>query len=318
MARTKKRRQMSHTASLSWPAAAGNAVVESLGQALHWAVSSAARAPLASLVVTTLVVSFSWGSANALFWQPHLHPSPMFVETASIAAPVPAAHRPATHVTAPSVPEPAAAMPPVLAAPGPAARLNEPAVIGNRDVADLQSALVAMGLLKGKVDGYYGPKTAEAIRAFERTKGMKPVGLVTPELIAAVKAAEQVTAPQDAAAQTAYPAPGRPASSAQPLPPVIETAAAPVATPADDPIARIARLAADAPAPAETDSAADLVLKAETGLARLGFLHGEIDGVFDQATARAIREFENYKSYRVTGRLEPELIDLLREAGAFN
>jgi peptidoglycan hydrolase-like protein with peptidoglycan-binding domain len=52
------------------------------------------------------------------------------------------------------------------------------------------------------------------------------------------------------------------------------------------------------------------------GLASLGFLHGVIDGVAGEATAKAIRNFEVYYNYTVTGRVTPELVNLLVQNGA--
>ncbi|MHA6729834.1 peptidoglycan-binding domain-containing protein [Devosia sp. A369] len=59
-----------------------------------------------------------------------------------------------------------------------------------------------------------------------------------------------------------------------------------------------------------------LVSSIQSGLASLGFYHGSIDGHPGDATARAIREFENFHSYRVTGQVKPDLVGLLRQAGA--
>jgi peptidoglycan hydrolase-like protein with peptidoglycan-binding domain len=58
------------------------------------------------------------------------------------------------------------------------------------------------------------------------------------------------------------------------------------------------------------------VAKVQRGLASLGFLHGPADGVAGEATAKAIRNFEVYFNYNVTGRMSPELLDLLTENGA--
>jgi len=58
------------------------------------------------------------------------------------------------------------------------------------------------------------------------------------------------------------------------------------------------------------------VAKVQRGLASLGFLHGPADGVAGEATAKAIRNFEVYFNYKVTGRITPELLDLLVENGA--
>jgi len=59
-----------------------------------------------------------------------------------------------------------------------------------------------------------------------------------------------------------------------------------------------------------------LVSTIQKGLASLGFYHGSIDGHPGDATARAIREFENFHSYQVTGQVNPDLVELLRQAGA--
>ena len=59
-----------------------------------------------------------------------------------------------------------------------------------------------------------------------------------------------------------------------------------------------------------------IVAKVQRGLGSLGFLHGPADGVAGEATAKAIRNFEVYFNYRVTGRISPELLDLLVQNGA--
>ncbi|GHA29479.1 hypothetical protein GCM10007989_26340 [Devosia pacifica] len=109
----------------------------------------------------------------------------------------------------------------------------------------------------------------------------------------------------------------------QPMPPLTQTPEAapapvpePVATaPTEEPTATaaIAQRQPDAgPAAANTE----LVTRIQRGLASLGFLHGTIDGVPGDSTARAIRNFEVYYNYRVTGEVRPELIQLLESAGA--
>jgi len=59
-----------------------------------------------------------------------------------------------------------------------------------------------------------------------------------------------------------------------------------------------------------------LVGDIQRGLASLGFYHGAIDGHPGDSTARAIREFENFYRYEVTGQVKPDLVILLRDAGA--
>ena len=60
----------------------------------------------------------------------------------------------------------------------------------------------------------------------------------------------------------------------------------------------------------------ELVSQIQRGLASLGFYHGSIDGHAGDSTARAIREFENFHSYQLTGQVKPDLVSLLRNAGA--
>ncbi len=59
-----------------------------------------------------------------------------------------------------------------------------------------------------------------------------------------------------------------------------------------------------------------MVARVQRGLASLGFLHGPADGVAGEATAKAIRNFEVYYNYPVTGRITRELPDLLIANGA--
>jgi len=158
--------------------------------------------------------------------------------------------------------------------------------IDRESVMELQRNLQALGFFKGKSDGYYGPETASAIRAFEKTTGRIPVGALTLELIKAVQAASVVAPP--------------PARS-DALMKIVQGVAA------------IANKDISTPRPA-TDT--DMIRKAQSGLYSLGFLQGKIDGVAGESTAKAIRQFEVYYNYEVTGAVTPELIDLLAIAGA--
>jgi hypothetical protein len=61
---------------------------------------------------------------------------------------------------------------------------------------------------------------------------------------------------------------------------------------------------------------AALVTQIQRGLASLGFFRAPIDGKPGPETARAIREFENFHRYKMTGQVQPDLVDLLVTAGA--
>ena len=51
-------------------------------------------------------------------------------------------------------------------------------------VLNVQAALVQLGYDAGTPDGVAGPKTAEAIKAFERATGMSEIGAINPRLLA--------------------------------------------------------------------------------------------------------------------------------------
>jgi peptidoglycan hydrolase-like protein with peptidoglycan-binding domain len=96
----------------------------------------------------------------------------------------------------------------------------------------------------------------------------------------------------------------------------------------------IAVRATQAPAPTEDDAQqmpeqiasandnsdasnnSDVVSAIQRGLNSLGFLHAKVSGVADEATAKAIRNFEVYFNYNVTGRVTKQLVGLLEQNGA--
>ncbi|MNL48683.1 putative peptidoglycan binding domain protein [compost metagenome] len=99
------------------------------------------------------------------------------------------------------------------------------------------------------------------------------------------------------------PAPVQPAVAAQPQAVQLASAAT-------------ANIPSSIPAsvPPATDAA--LVAQIQTGLASLGFFRGPIDGKPGPETSRAIREFENFHRYKMTGQVQPDLVELLVKAGA--
>jgi len=376
------------------PVLAGSAVAASLARAGLWTWSQYMRAPLASTALLGLVALTALASSNALFGQTTRHPSPFFQPTANVAAqleavpvPLPASERPVAAIepvqpmatvsevapqTTGSVPAAAPAIP------------DQP--VGNADAFAVQKKLAQLGLFEGKVDGFYGPMTARAIRAFEERNGLEPTGALTPDIIDAIKRADSAgrvptaqpvaqpqaqviqpapvaepapvqrvaVAPQpqqdrvvqrlptlspiDAAVDTVGSAAAQtidsivaavggaptPAAAVTPVPamPVGNQAAAtPVREPEPQQLAYATTAASPPQAPKPPAAVAPandtrLVSEIQRGLASLGFYRGSIDGHPGEATARAIREFENFHRYRVTGEIKPDLIELLRQAGA--
>ena len=322
----------------TWTAYVGNAIVARVSHLLAGGLKRVAHNPLNALGICMLGIGTLAGGVNALWLQPAHHPSPLFMETASItepgiSVPAPQIQRlPAIAVPAPGETSPVVSR---IPAPRPSAPVYRPIesstdqkirTVGNKEVATLQAKLSEMALFTGKVDGYYGPETATAIRAFERNQGVTPKGAITPQILSAVARAR---VPQRNAISVS--APHRPIPIAPPnrngsavLQPISDQPSEPrpsgividniakialSATPNDTPIAKPAVVSSVDP---------ELVKKAQTGLVRLGFLNAPINGKFDAQTARAIREFENYNNYERTGAMSLELVDMLRSANAFD
>lgn len=130
---------------------------------------------------------------------------------------------------------------------------------------------------------------------------------VAPGPAAPAATLQQATQPQTAAVAMAQPVavPGKPLIVAEPEPEVVPE------VPVLDTEAKPEELM---PAFSVTDPV--IVAKVQRGLGSLGFLHGPADGVAGEATAKAIRNFEVYYNYKVTGRISPELLDLLVQNGA--
>lgn len=58
----------------------------------------------------------------------------------------------------------------------------------------IQARLVELGYKPGPVDGFVGPRTRAAIRAFQRDNGMEQTGQASPEVIAELSKAQPKTA----------------------------------------------------------------------------------------------------------------------------
>jgi peptidoglycan hydrolase-like protein with peptidoglycan-binding domain len=357
---------MSVDAFSSLPLQAGGAVAAAAGRTALWVISAYMRAPLRNSALVALVSLSAMAGSNALYKQSGHHPAPLFgsfdAKPAKVEAPVMPAERPRKLLQPAQAETTGSVKPaPIVAA--------EP--IGNEDVFEIQRKLTAFKLFDGKVDGLYGPRTARAIKVFEKTVGREPLGKLTPEIVDLIKATPIIAEPAkldpapvvlaepppSQAEAEPQPAPltlveaGKPLPSPEPLSAGVQPATADVAPGAAEsglttlemtsppeptlggPTKRtVQTVAVRASAPAPLQAMPDVltapidVTKVDTdpkvvgaiqrGLASLGFLHGEIDGVAGEATAKAIRNFEVYYNYNVTGRITPELVNLLVQNGA--
>jgi peptidoglycan hydrolase-like protein with peptidoglycan-binding domain len=251
-----------------------------------------AKSPGNTVFAVAMTAGLGFASVNALFLQNERHPSPFFAQeeqapqNQQVAPVTPAPERPVTQPTTTQSTTP-------QVAPTANQNFDFGPVTGNPDAFLVQSKLYELGYFKEKVDGYYGPKTAAAIREFEAANGLTITGAISQDLIAVLQNGRVTSA--------------TPNASATPQ-------AMPQSTNNADPLLQIAQQAtAENTAPAVDR---DLVLKVQKGLASLGYEVGEIDGIPGEATATAIRRFETFYNYDQTGEVTPELIDMLKAANA--
>lgn len=253
-------------------------------------------------------VVFGFVAANALWYQPGVHPTP-FLRTRDAENPNGiAGYRPTeplgTHgnVTTFRIERPAeneTAQPPAAAetAALPAVDSQKPQQI----VADIQAELKKRGLYEGEADGRMGPKTAAAIMFFEETLGMEQTGEPTTRVLAALKI--------DGATVAAIPK-DRPTDTSG----GVEI----------DPVAAAIRKA-EAPRPkaepASLNNAAkpvsrDLISRIQQGLINIAYADVKVDGVAGQQTRNAIRAFEKHYRLPETGEPSEAVLKKLKSIGA--
>lgn len=253
-------------------------------------------------------VVFGFVAANALWYQPGVHPTP-FLRTRDAENPNGiAGYRPAeplgTHgnvttfrIERPAENETAAPAAATESAALPAADTQKPQQI----VADIQGELKKRGLYEGDADGRMGPKTAAAIMFFEETLGMEQTGEPTTRVLAALRI--------DGATVAAIPK-DRPADSSG----GVEI----------DPVAAAIRKA-EAPRPkaepvslnnAAKPASRDLIAKIQQGLINIAYADVKVDGVAGQQTRNAIRAFEKHYRLPETGEPSEVVLKKLKSIGA--
>jgi len=307
------------------PAMAGKAVFSFVFTLVKKLVGKIVSYPLISAISIVMGFGILIGANNALFLQKQAHPSPFFAKSHEVETQAVLVNSSAL-IVEPKVimqRQVTPAFTPVVVAPNPAVS-EAVQKIGHDQIILLQQKLAKLGYFTGKADGFYGPNTANAIRAFEEKSAMKIVGAVTPKVYQAIIKAENVPLGQPIVNSL---------NSANVKPSVI---AAPVvlepinnftnASLSEDPLMKIVRNAALVRQPTvalanevvATKIVVDkeMIKKVQTGLASLGFLYGTIDGVAGQTTAKAIRKFEVFHNYKVSGEVTPELLDMLKAEGA--
>ncbi|SDP72183.1 Peptidoglycan-binding (PGRP) domain of peptidoglycan hydrolases-containing protein [Phyllobacterium sp. YR620] len=250
---------------------------------------------------TAFLVTLGFISANALWYQPHVHDGVFFRTRPELVfkpikqqanplgkasdnsenQPVDAPIRKVTSVPVPQSQDPIAAAingDPVLA-PG-----------GDPEVAKLQQKLLALGLYTGTVDGISGKGTRAAIEAYR--KAAAEIGIDTEAT---------VDKPSETTASIAVPA-KKPAQTEEATVQKIST------NPAQD---VAASSTAGGLSPAE-------IVRVQAGLRAFGNDMVEIDGKVGASTKAAVSEFQKLFRLPVTGEPDTKLLAKMQEIGLIN
>ena len=280
---------------------------------------------------SAFAVAFGFVAANALWYQPGHHPSPIFstrdasdfnalagitrhpqaepdpaevtsfkIERAADAAAEGASTRATQTATAPDA-APASSK---QAAATPVDAAENAALI-----VSVQNELARRGLYDGLADGVIGPLTEAAIIVFQTSIGVEANGLVGPELLAALKADRSVTA----AVPKSRPPEDLSAADADPVAAAIRNASKVVTT---APVARNAPPSALPVALRGTAADAALTMEIQRGLANIAYTDVSVDGVAGEQTRNAIRRFERHYRLPETGEPSETVLKKLRDIGA--
>lgn len=243
-----------------------------------------ARNPMLVGGVTAFLVALSYVSANALWYQPHFHDGAFFATRTTFAGP------PAPRPQAADRRETTIRF---------ERSTDQAAPEGDPVIRGVQAVLRELDYYDGEIDGLSGPRTRDAIVAYQKTIGLP----VTGEIDAALT--EQLGAsPGRAAAALDRPAEARKDASE----PVTTAAIAPVPTPRAKPVA--------AEAPDRAD--AERIVRIQAGLKAFGNDGIELDGVVGARTRSAIREFQSLFGLPLTGEPDEALYAKMREIGLTN
>jgi peptidoglycan hydrolase-like protein with peptidoglycan-binding domain len=267
-------------------------------------------------------VIFGFVATNALWHQPGQHPAPILKtrDVASSTLPLASAQPDAmtplikgaptrtvtTYRIERSDDTPTASIP-VPVAPAPAVPQVSPEVsaapASDPLLVQIQTVLARKGLYSGEIDGLMGPKSAAAIRAWEKTNGYTETGEASAALLAIMDQASVQSRMQ---------------------PPPVEVASSqPVALPTPKPVPAAPVVASDARAgepvtipAAIAQGASELVQRIQSGLSNIAYADITVDGVAGSQTRAAISAFEKHYRLPVTGQPNEIVLKKLIEIGA--
>lgn len=300
----------------------------------------AARHPVGVGGAAAFCVVFGMIAANALWYQPGVHPSPFwrtrdrsdFNALAGLAR-NPLMEDPSRVTTfrierVEEPPEGDAAETVNAATPDRTVAANEttaalPAAGADAElVRSVQQQLARRGFYDGTVDGVTGPRTEAAITAFQKSVAMPADGRPSPELLAAL------AVESGAVAVRPVPRPAgdiSPAAGEDPVAAAIRNADRTIATISDkrrkaqteERAVEVAlRPAKDIPQAVAGGADPNLVMAIQQGLSNIAYSEVKVDGVAGEETRSAIRHFERHYRLPETGEPNPAVLKKLKDIGA--
>lgn len=246
---------------------------------------------------TAFLVTLGFISANALWYQPHVHEGVFFSTRPELVFKPIKQEKPAlsgekrTSVDAPirkvnSVPVP-------KSQDAIAAAINGDPVLGpggDPEVAQLQQKLLALGFYNGTVDGISGKGTRAAIEAYRKASAElgvdaeAPVGNADDTTASIAVPAKKPDAPEKATVQKISASPGNAEAS--------DTATGGLSAPE--------------------------IVRVQAGLRAFGNDRVEIDGKVGESTKIAVSEFQKLFRLPVTGEPDAKLLAKMQEIGLIN
>lgn len=283
--------------------------------------------------VTSFGIVFSIISANALWYQPSHHPSPLF-RTRDDANPYAvigyrSSERmaPQGNVTTFSFQRPGEESTANTAENQNSELATSAGTLSadQKRIQDIQRELAKRGLYQGQADGVPSEELSAAILGFEEGAGMEPTGLASDDLLmalmvdnASIVAAIPKERPiDDAASQSGIDLVAAAIRDSAKAPPA--TSAPNVAAP--KPVAKPMAQAPQVNTPATTAGSGlpqDLIAQIQQGLINSSYVNVTVDGVAGPKTREAIRSFEKHYRLPETGIPNEMVLNKLKSIGAFN
>ncbi|WP_299870631.1 peptidoglycan-binding protein [uncultured Hoeflea sp.] len=288
-------------------------------------------------------VIFGFVTANALWQQPGQHPAPILktrdadVGTAPAVSAAPVNETPFIKDVPPrtvttfriersdetptaSIPVPNAqqvSVSPTRPANKPVTEPAKPVAKADPVLVEMQKILARNGLYGGEIDGLMGPKSAAAIRAWEKANGYVETGGPTAGLLAVM---EKPAVPQ-ARAPEAVSVPETVSASETNLTPeaiINERMARPKPKPRPEPVVAADQRAGEpVTIPAAPEAVvSELVRQIQSGLSNIAYADIAVDGVAGSQTKSAIEAFEKHYRLPVTGQPNQTVLRKLIEIGA--